>query len=140
MSQPLVIFLHSARYDRVFQAASLVLTAASAGRPCYLFLFYGALAGFMSGAWEDTDTIKGERNAAWRNHLARNFELADLPSPHDMLAMAKKESGELSVYACSTSLRMLDLDTAEVKRRIDHVAGLATMLEIAAGTANVLYI
>lgn len=137
---PLAVFLHSGRYDRVFQALNLLLTAASAGRPCHLFLFYGALAGFVDGSWDHPDTI-AEPGADVGSDavLRRAFEVSDMPVPTEILEMIRREPGGLTVCACSTSLRLLGLETAEVSRRVDHVAGLAAMLEMAEG-AQTLYI
>lgn len=140
MAKPFVIFLHSAAYDRVFQAASLLLTASSAGQPGHLFLFYGALAGYMNGEWDDPATIVDAGEAAWRRTLSRSFETADTPSPLEMLDMARRAEGGLTVTACSTSIRMLGLDTAAVKARVDHIAGLHAMIEIAADAQPALYI
>ena len=137
---PLAIFLHSGRYDRAYQALNLLLTAASSGRPCYLFLFYGALAGFMDGSWDHPDTIAEPGGGLASDAvLRRAFELSDMPVPSEILEMVGREEGRLTVCACSTSMKLLDLPAGEVSKRVDHVAGLATMLEMAEG-AQVLYI
>jgi len=137
---PLAIFLHSGRYDRAHQALSLLLTAASTGRRCYLFLFYGALAGFMDGSWDHPETI-GEPGGGLASDaiLRRAFELADMPVPSEILEMVRREDGGLTVCACSTSMKLLDLSAEAVSARVDHVAGLATMLEMAEG-AQTLYV
>jgi len=137
---PLAIFLHSGRYDRTQQALNLLLTAASSGRPCYLFLFYGALAGFMDGSWDHPDTIAEPDGGLGSDAvLQRAFELSDMPLPSELLEMVRREQGKLTVCACSASMKLLDLPSGEVSERVDHVAGLATMLEMADG-AQTLYI
>lgn len=140
MGKPLVVFLHSHRLDRVYQAANLVLTAASMGRRCHLFLFYGALATFLDGSWEDMDRLGLEGNDAdWAQSLASGFELADGPSPYAILEMARREPGGLTVCACSTSVKRLALEPAAVSCKVDQIVGLAAMLEIAA-EGQALYI
>ena len=113
---PLAIFLHSGRYDRVYQALNLTLTAASSGRSCYLFLFYGALAGFMDGSWDHPDSI-GEPDGALASDavLRRAFELSDTPVPSEILEMVRREEGRLTLCACSTSMRLLDLPPEELR-------------------------
>jgi peroxiredoxin family protein len=140
MSAPLVIFLHGSTYDRLFQAANLLVTASSMGRPCYLFLFYGALATYVDGSWDDVTPNKADESIHWAGTLARSFELADTPSLYELLEMAKRESGGLTVCACSTSINMLGLDPSVVGEKVDQVVGHAAMLDIAAQSNQVLYI
>ena len=136
----LVIFLHSSTYDRLFQAANLLLTASSMGQKCYLFLFYGALATFVDGSWDDVLSEPARNAPDWARTLARSFELADTPSLYEVIDMAKKETGGLTVCACSTSMKMLGLEPAAVGPKVDQIIGHATMLDIASQTNQVLYI
>lgn len=140
MPSPLVIFLHSCSYDRLFQAVNLLVTASSMGSRCHLFLFYGALATYVDGSWDDIGLELPAGSLPWAKTLQRNFELADTPSLYDLIDMAKKEKGGLTVCACSTSMNMLGLDPARVTACVDQVMGHAAMLEIAGRTDQVLYI
>lgn len=138
---PLVIFLHSSTHDRLFQAANLLLTASSMGQECHLFLFYGALATYVDGSWDDTGLAPEAQALDWGRTLTRSFDLADTPSLYDVVRMARDERGGLTVYACSTSMKMLGLEPAGVRQNgVDEIVGHATMLEIASRTHQVLYI
>jgi peroxiredoxin family protein len=141
MSKPLVIYLHSDSYDRIYQAVNMLMTAASTGQNGYLFLFYHALGSFMAGAWDDAQLSpsSGEKSP-WRDTLERSFELANLPSLYDLLDRAREADGTLAVYACSNSTQFLGLDPADVKKRADQIVGLATMLEISGNADQVLYL
>jgi len=137
----LVIFLHSSTYDRLFQATNLLLTASSMGQECHLFLFYGALATYVDGSWDDAGLGPDAGKLDWARTLERSFDLADTPSLYDVVRMARGERGGLTVYACSTSMKMLGLDPADVRSGgVDEIVGHAAMLEIAARTNQVLYI
>lgn len=140
MSKPLVIFLHSSRYDRVYQAVNLVATARSMSRDAYLFLFFAALGSFAAGKWDDTATlVEGRANLAeWGETLRRGFDLSNTPSLYEVLGAARRDGAR--VYACSTSLRMLDLAPADVEGKVDEIIGLTTMLDIAADAHPVLYL
>jgi peroxiredoxin family protein len=142
MSSSFVVFLHSSRYDRVYQATNLLLTASAMGKQCYLFLFYEALATYMDHSWDDVENMTRDiaQPPGWARTLERNFELSGSPSLYEILDMAKKEAGGLKVCACSTSMKMLDLETVDVKKRVDEVIGLATMLELSSDTSQVFYI
>jgi len=144
MPKPLVVFLHSDSYDRVYQCVNILLTASSMGRTCYLFLFYGALGSLVAGAWDD-EAWSGygedaEAQRPWARTLARRFELSDTPSPRAVLDRARSEPGGVKVLACSNSVQLLGLEPAAVKRSVDEIVGLSTMLEISGGDCQVFYI
>ncbi len=140
MSAPIIVFLHDARYDRVYQAVSLVATASRMGRKSYLCLFYDALASYVTGTWDDATALDAPPSAPpWRAALARGFESSAGPPPTEILASARAAGG-VTVFACSTSVRLLDLDTGDVGARVDAIVGLATMLEAAGDGALALYL
>ena len=134
MSKPFAIFLHSSRYDRVYQAANLLLTASGMGRPCYLFLFYEALATFVDGSWSDVrlSTSSSDDAPPWARKLQHGFETSDSPSPYEILEMAAAQPGGLKVCACSTSTKLLGLEPRDVREKVDEIIGMAAMLEIVA--------
>ncbi|NIM20604.1 MAG: hypothetical protein GTO51_10310 [Candidatus Latescibacteria bacterium] len=150
----LVVFLHGSRYDRLYQAVNLIVTAAAMGWKCHLFLFFGALASFMSGSWDDVNVSaagEGDRPDVKRSgpsaedpcgaeELQRGFERANIPSLYGLLEKARRESGGVTVCACSTSVRLLNLDPASVKARVDEIVGLSTMLQIASEAEHAIYI
>jgi peroxiredoxin family protein len=144
MKPSLAVFLHSDRYDRLYQAASLLLTASSMGWTCHLFLFFGALASYMAGTWDDVhvggDSASGGAPAPWAAEIQRGFDSGNFPSLYSMIEKARAESGGLSVLACSTSCKVLDLDIEDVRTRVDEIVGLHTMVRIAGETTHVLYI
>lgn len=148
MPGPLVIFLHGDAYDRLYQAVNMIATASGAGRRCYLFLFYHALGAFVAGEWDRmrVSPSAGRRGddlgtaPAWASTLERSFDLANQPSLYQVLESAKEGGGDVTVYACSNSMRYLDLDPQDVNPRVDGVVGLATMLEVSADAGEVLYL
>lgn len=142
MKPSLAVFLHSHRYDRLYQAVSLVLTASSMGWPCQLFLFYGALGSYVSGAWDEINIVaEGSGDAPeWMRDLAHGFEAANVPSLYEMLETAAKEPGGVKVLACSMSCRVLGLDVRSVREKVDEVVGLPTMVQLAECAAHVVHI
>lgn len=140
MKPSLVVFLHSDRYDRVYQAVSLVLTASSMGWPCHLFLFYGALGSYLTGAWDVVNIRTAGEDASWMNTLQISLEAGNQPSCYEMLEKARGETGGIRVYACSASCKALGVDIASVREKVDEVVGLPTMLRIAEEARHVLYV
>jgi peroxiredoxin family protein len=154
MTSSLAIFLHDSRYDRLYQAVNLLLTASSMGWSSHLFLFFDALAAFMADEWDEVNITEpasgsvsnldqpapGRKDSDWRPRLQRNIELANFLSLYELLTKAKGESGDLTICACSTSVRLLELDPKAVKKRVDEIVGLPSMLQISARASQVLYI
>lgn len=137
----LVVFLHSSRYDKVYQAVSIILTASSMGRPCRLFLFLEALGSFVAGTWDEVgEREEGTASGGWEEKVRKGFEESNYPSLYDMLSSARQEAGGVEIYACSNSVKVLGLDPAEVRRKVDEVIGLPTMLQLAGSAKHVLYI
>jgi peroxiredoxin family protein len=143
MKSSLAVFLHDHRYDRLHQASSILLTASSLGWPSHVFLFYGALASYMKGTWDEINLVEAasdDPRDAWMPDLERGFEQANLPSLYDMIDKAAGEEGGLKVYACSASCKILGLDIKSVRDKVDEIVGLPTMLKIAAEVKHVMYI
>jgi len=117
------------------------------GWPCHLFLFYQALADFMGGAWEfvpqraERGPVKGDAaETVVPTDLERGFAAAALPSVNAVLEQARNGPGGLHLYACSASVRILDFDPSEVRRKVDEIVGLPTMLQIAESSRFAWYI
>jgi peroxiredoxin family protein len=154
MDHSLVIFLHSSRYDRLYQAVNLLLTASSMQWKCHLFLFFDALGSFMEGKWDEinlldsgggegeeaSDAVRAAIASPWHRELQLNLESANFPSLYSLLENARSQEIPAKVVACSTSVRLLNLDTREVKTRVDEIIGLTTMLRIASEAQHAIYI
>jgi peroxiredoxin family protein len=142
----LAVFLHSHRYDRVYQATSILLSASSMGWTCHLFLFYDALASYLDGSWDEVNITQYaaedplQAQPPWLAKMERGFEAGNLPSLYEMLEKATREGGGTKIYACSTSCKVLDVDVPTVRKRVDEVVGLTTMLQVTESANHVIYI
>ena len=132
MKPPFVIFLHSADYERVYQAVSMIATATAMGRPAYLFLFYDALGALVRDGWTSLRSSEERRG--------RMFSSINTPELLQILDGARESVGGVQVAACSTSVRILELETETVRRRVDEIVGLVTMLEISGEAWQSLYL
>ncbi len=149
MKPSLVIFLHSHSFDRLYQAASITLSASSMGWSCHLFLFYQALSSYMEDTWDEPRVAPGPEPpnqvdtpgaSSWLHRLENGFASANLPSLYDMLEKARSEEGGLRICACSSSVRILGLDVESVRARVDDIVGLPTMLRVAETATHSWYI
>ena len=64
-------------------------------------------------------------------HLQKKLEEMNYPSPYIML-QRMKESGKLTLYACTPTMEMFDVKKEDLIPEVDKLAGAATFLDIAA--------
>lgn len=150
MQSSLTIFLHSGRYDRVFQAVNLLQTACAMEWRGNLFLFYEALASFMANGWDEVNLVAEtgvtsgpgspaqDQGGSALHILQRGFELSNMPLPYATLEAARADG--CVVCACSASVKLLGLDPRAVKERLDEIIGLPTMLQIAGKSTHTFYL
>ena len=135
--KPLVIFAHSDGYDRLYQVASLALTAAHSGRQVIVVFFFWALDAFVSGRMDEPVFAAESQSAA--AEVMRRMLTGNNPPPSEMLRMAR-ETGLVKLYACSASVQYTGLDLAETASQVDEVVGLATILRLTLDGPNLIYI
>ena len=106
----LLILADAPSWDGRYQVSALAASAAAAGDRVDLALFAGALAAWVEeGGWDRLDPappIRPER-----------LEELSLPPLSEMMEGARG-SGALHLFACSASVRVLDLDPAAVQARV----------------------
>ena len=135
--QSLVIFAHSDGYDRLYQVASLALTAAHMERPVTIVFFFWALHAYVSGRMDEPVFTAESQSAASEAKL--RISTSNNPPPSEMLRLAR-ETGMVKIYACSASVQYTGLDLAEVDSAVDEVVGLATILRLTLDGPNLIYI
>jgi peroxiredoxin family protein len=132
-----VIFAHSGTYDKLYQIITFAITAASMGRETYIFLFFWALKKFVN---EDFDTKKlpaefGEEGERLSKRIQEINPISLKEILYDVRMM-----GNLKIYACTTAVKLMELDESVVKAKVDDIVGLTTLLEIADGAETQLFI
>ena len=133
----LTIMAHSDSYDRLYQVASMALTAAHTGRKVNLVFFFWALRALVTDTMDEMrfSTVDPQAGIiAEGNILSTNN-----PPPSEMLAMAR-ETGLVTTFACSASMRFMGLELVATSSRVDQVVGLATIQRLTLDTGNVIYI
>lgn len=125
----LLILAHGASWDRRFQVSSLAASAAASGQRVDVALFFGALAAWVKGRWDELDPSPPL--------TAAQLERAAMPPLSEMLAAARDE-GRVRLFACSASMRLLGLDAAEVQARVDAILGWQSFASMIAEAHRVL--
>ena len=132
-----VIFAHSGTYDKLYQIITLAITAAAMGRETYIFLFFWALRRFVN---DEFDVKKlsdefGEEGV----RLSKRMQEINPVSLKEILNEVRG-MGNLKVYACTAAVKLMELEEAKVKSRVDDILGLTTILEMADGAETQLFI
>lgn len=116
----LCILAHGASWDRRYQASALAASAAAAGDRVDLALFFAALDAWIGDRWDDIDP----EPPVDRDRLAG----LGFPPLSSLIASAR-DSGNLTLYACSASSRILDLEPAAVQAKVDVLCGWQTFAQ-----------
>jgi peroxiredoxin family protein len=137
MSQPLAVTLFSGNDDRLGAAAVLIAGAAALGRPVHVFLQYWALDAFRR------DRIASEHGAAPEagpdgEAAMRRLRRLGSASWAETLRQAK-EIGDVDIQACSLSMDLLRIESADLDPLVDGVEGVAAFWS-AAESAQVVFI
>ena len=132
-----VIFAHSGTYDKLYQIITLAITAASMGRETYVFLFFWALKRFVNDEF-DVARLSAEFGEEG-GRLSKRMQEINPVSLKEILNEVRG-MGNLKVYACTAAVKLMELEEAKVKSRVDDILGLTTLLEIADGAETQLFI
>jgi len=114
----------SEKIDKLFPAVTLATTAAVMGWEAELFFtFWGLLAlkkdNKVSEVSSDYKRYEEDLRKAVSSGAIRRWE--------DVLAQGKK-TGNLRVYACSTTMNLLKIETEDLTDVVDDVVGVAFFL------------
>ncbi len=110
----LLVLAHEASWDKRYQVSSLAASAAAQGDRVDVALFFAALAAWVGDGWDRLDPEPPLD--------AGCIEALGFPPLTDILAGARA-SGQLRLFACSASVRLLGLDAAAVQERVDLICG-----------------
>lgn len=135
--QPLVIFAHSDGFDRLYQTASIALTAAVSGRPVAVVLFFWALRAVVKG--EMDEFVFSAASGQATQQAGKKIATTNNPPPSEMLQMAR-ETGRVRLYACSASIQYMGLELEETVKAVDEVVGLSTILRLSLDGPETIYI
>ena len=108
----MMIILHSGDYDRIHHALSIALAAVDAEMECHIFVAYDALKKFT----------KDQINSV---PMGSTFSRQLMP-----LIEKGKETGNLRLYICGSSMSVMGLRREEMIDEFDELLGLSSFLAI----------
>lgn len=122
------IIFHSGSFDRIYHGFSLVLAALALGRKVRLFFSYWALEYLKKDSQE-----RFELDAEAKIHqeiLKKNIERGHIQKLPELLAQAKSMGAE--IYACTSSMGLLNIARDELIEQVDKSMGITTFLTLTA--------
>jgi peroxiredoxin family protein len=128
-----VLFLHSADYDRLHQGLAIGAAAAALGQKVELYFFWWALERLLDGRLDEPDFHPP------RPDVADRFEARGVPTARQLLAHLRA-SGLCLVVACTGSLAALGRDAQAAAPHVDQVLGWTSILQRTAGVAERFYL
>jgi len=132
-----VIFAHGGTYDKLYQTATIGMTAAAMGKEVYIFLMFWAIKKLALG---ELDKI--EFSPAYEAHaedVTRAMIERKVPKITTMFADAK-QVGHFTVIACSAGLEYMGVKPEDLADKVDDVMGLPVILNLAADAETTLFI
>lgn len=108
--------LHSGEFDKIFEGVSLAAAAVASGYSVRVLLTFFALHKLAKG---DFDTIGEEFHS---RAASLNLE------PPSKMLEAARVLGDLKIYACPTSMKLMSVTARELEGKVDDVVGLVTFL------------
>jgi peroxiredoxin family protein len=124
-----VIFLHGGTYDKLYQAATIGLTAAAMGKEVYVFLMFWAIKKLAMGELDRVDFSPAYE--AHAEEVARMMTEKKAPKISEMFEEAK-EVGSFKLIACSAGLEYMSVKYEDFASKVDEVLGLPIILNLAA--------
>ncbi len=138
MNKPkFVIFAHGGTYDKLYQAATLGITAAAMGKDVYVFLMFWAIKKVATGELDRIDFSPAYE--AHAEEVAQTMADKKVPKITEMFEEAK-QVGSFKVIACSAGLEYMSVKAEDLKGKVDDVLGLPLILNLAAGAETTLFI
>ena len=124
----LALIVFSGTLDRLLCAFILGSTAVSMDMEAHLYFTFWGLSALVKGNMEKA----GLPNEYKQMEEPMRKKLKDMkyPTPYEMLKRMK-QSGLLTIYACSPSMEMFGIKKEDFIPEVDKIAGAATFLDAA---------
>lgn len=133
----MAIIVHSGTMDKLFPVFMLASTAGSMDTQVHLFFTFWGLSALKKGGLEKAK-LPGIMSIG-TGMMKGRMKKANVPSLEDLLKMCK-ETGNVKLYACSTTMDLMKVKKEDLIPEVDDIVGAATFTEIALKSQTSLFI
>jgi peroxiredoxin family protein len=128
-TKKIALIVHSGTIDQLLCAFILGSTATSLDWDVHMYFTFWGLNMLKKGEMEKAGLPATYKHL--ESHLQKKLEEMNYPTPYNML-QRMKESGKLTLYACTPTMEMFDVKKEDLIPEVDKLAGAATFLDVAA--------
>lgn len=133
----MAIIVHSGTMDKLFPVFMLASTAASTDTQVHLFFTFWGLSALKKGGLDKAKLPGAMRIGT--GMMKSRMKKANVPSLEELLKMSK-ETGNVKIYACSTTMELMKVRKEDLIPEVDDIVGAATFTEIALKSQISLFI
>jgi peroxiredoxin family protein len=129
MEKKIAIIVHSGTLDQLLCAFILGSTATAIDWDVHMYFTFWGLKALTKGGMDDVGLPAIYKDL--EPMISKKLEEMNYPTPYQML-QRMKESGRLTLYACTPTMEMFDITKEDLIPEVDQLAGAATFLDVAA--------
>jgi peroxiredoxin family protein len=133
----LAIVVQGGTLDKLYCAFIMGSTAVAMDMEAHLYFTFWGLNMLVKGAMENAGLPATYQHL--EDQMRQNLQKMKYPSPYEMLKRMK-QSGLLTIYACSPTMKMFGVKRESLIPEVDEIAGAAAFLEVAAQADITLFI
>jgi peroxiredoxin family protein len=133
----MAIIVHSGSLDKLYPVFMLSSTGAAMDVETHLFFTFWGLNALKRGGLESAG-LPGLMTVG-TGMMKDRIKNAKVPTLTDLLAMCRK-MGNVKIYACSTTMEIMDVKKEDLIPEVDDIVGAATFLNIALDSDVQLFI
>lgn len=133
----LAIVVQGGTLDKLYCAFIMGSTAVAMDMEAHLYFTFWGLNMLVKGAMEKAGLPATYQHL--EDQMRQNLQKMKYPTPYEMLKRMK-QSGLLTIYACSPSMKMFGVKRESLIPEVDEIAGAAAFLEVAAQADITLFI
>ncbi len=136
MSQ-FVIYAHSGEYDRLYQVATMAVSAAANGDEAHVILFFHALKRFVD---DDLEGVFAPSSPEGSATPGKEGVRGAKPSSISELIDSARQLGKLRLYACAAQPRLMGLASEDLADIVDEIISLPDFMRKTEGAKTKLFI
>lgn len=120
--------VHSGTLDKLYPVFMLASTGGAMDAEVHLFFTFWGLDAVKKGGLESAK-LPGIMSLG-TGMMRGKIKKVGIPSLPELMKMCR-DTGNVKIYACSTTMAMMDVKKEELIDEVDEIVGAATFLDIA---------
>lgn len=120
--------VHSGTLDKLYPVFMLASTGGAMDAEVHLFFTFWGLDAIKKGGLESAK-LPGIMSLG-TGMMRGKIKKVGIPSLPELMKMCR-DTGNVKIYACSTTMAMMDVKKEELIDEVDEIVGAATFLDLA---------